>query len=61
VWADSVAVLDGNEAFYMQAVHQESDVVPENIDCIRSMLELTMDGLESMKATDRSLGLKKWW
>ena len=61
VWADSVAVLDGNEAFYMQAVHQESDVVPENIDCIRSMLELTRDGLESMKATDRSLGLKKWW
>ncbi|NOR85220.1 type II glyceraldehyde-3-phosphate dehydrogenase, partial [archaeon] len=36
IWDESINVL-GNELFYMQAVHQESDVIPENIDAIRAM------------------------
>ncbi|EQD38158.1 glyceraldehyde-3-phosphate dehydrogenase, type II, partial [mine drainage metagenome] len=29
--------VDGNRLEYIQAVHQESDVVPDNIDAIRAM------------------------
>jgi glyceraldehyde-3-phosphate dehydrogenase (NAD(P)) len=60
VWEEGVGAYQ-DELFFMQAVHQESDVVPENVDCIRAMLELTKDPLESMKMTDQALELKKWW
>jgi len=57
VWQDGVHVVDGNHLFYFQAVHQESDVVPENVDAIRALLELEKDGRRSMEKTDRSLGI----
>ncbi|MFQ6091778.1 MAG: type II glyceraldehyde-3-phosphate dehydrogenase [bacterium] len=60
VWEEGIGTYH-DEIFYMQAVHQESDVVPENIDAIRAMLKITDDPLESMKMTDESLGLKRWW
>jgi len=58
VWEDGTHVV-GNSLFYYQAVHQESDVIPENIDCIRSMMELERDASRSIRKTDRSLGLMK--
>lgn len=57
VWEDGVHVV-GRTLYYFQAVHQESDVVPENIDAIRAMLELEKDGRASMETTDRSLGIE---
>ena len=39
VWRESLNIIN-NELYYMQAIHQESDVVPENIDAIRALLEL---------------------
>jgi glyceraldehyde-3-phosphate dehydrogenase (NAD(P)) len=60
VWEESVNVRAG-ELFYMQAIHQESDIVPENVDAIRAMLELETDPLASIKKTDIALGLKPWW
>ncbi|HYS99977.1 MAG TPA: type II glyceraldehyde-3-phosphate dehydrogenase [Thermoplasmata archaeon] len=57
VWRDGVHVVDGKRLYYFQAVHQESDVVPENIDAIRALLELEKDGRRSMEKTDRSLGI----
>src|SRR5437870_8576050 len=57
VWRDGVHVVDGKRLYYFQAVHQESDVVPENIDAIRAMLELEKDGRKSMEKTDRSHGI----
>jgi glyceraldehyde-3-phosphate dehydrogenase (NAD(P)) len=57
VWRDGVHIVDGKRLFYFQAVHQESDVVPENIDAIRALLELQKDGRKSMEKTDRSLGI----
>ena len=57
VWRDGVHVTGGKRLFYFQAVHQESDVVPENIDAIRSMLEIQKDGRKSMEKTDQSLGI----
>ena len=57
VWRDGVHVVDGKRLYYFQAVHQESDVVPENVDAIRALLELERDGRRSMEKTDRSLGI----
>ena len=57
VWRDGVHVVDGRRLYYFQAVHQESDVVPENVDAIRALLELEKDGRKSMQKTDRSLGI----
>ncbi len=55
IWKDGVHVV-GDMLYYYQAVHQESDVIPENIDAIRAMMEM-MPKEESMKKTDSSLGI----
>ncbi len=60
VWNESINAKNG-ELFYMQAIHQESDVVPENVDAIRAMLEMESDPLKSVKKTDMAMGLKPWW
>ena len=56
VWEESINVVDG-ELFYMQAVHQESDVVPENVDAIRAMLELEDDAEKSILKTNQAMGI----
>jgi glyceraldehyde-3-phosphate dehydrogenase (NAD(P)) len=50
--------LEGPDLYFFQAIHQESIVVPENIDAIRAMLDLADNGQASMALTDRSLGLR---
>jgi len=57
VWKDGVHVVDGKHLYYFQAVHQESDVVPENVDAIRAMMSLEKDGHRSMEKTDRTMGI----
>jgi len=54
VWTDGVSV-DGNTLRYFQAIHQESDVVPENIDAIRALLSLETDWRASVRLTDQSI------
>ena len=49
--------LDGPELHFFQGIHQESVVVPENIDAIRSMFGLAADAEESIRMTDAALGL----
>ncbi len=56
VWNDGAHMM-GDRLYYYQAIHQESDVIPENIDVIRSMFQLTDDNVKSMEQTDKSLGL----
>ncbi|NYT11225.1 MAG: type II glyceraldehyde-3-phosphate dehydrogenase [Methanomassiliicoccales archaeon] len=58
VWSDGIKVED-KTLYYYQAVHQESDVVPEIIDCIRSMMKLEEDPIKSIRKTDRSMGIGK--
>jgi len=55
VWEDSVSVV-GNKLRFIQAVHQESIVIAENIDAIRAMFGLT-DAQTSMKKTNASMGI----
>ncbi len=56
VWKDSISINKG-ELYFFQAIHQESDVVPENVDAIRAMLEMEKDGMKSIKKTNKSLGI----
>ncbi|MDP6985921.1 MAG: type II glyceraldehyde-3-phosphate dehydrogenase [Candidatus Thalassarchaeaceae archaeon] len=54
VWQDGVK-LDGNRLYYFQAIHQESDVIPENIDCIRAMMGTESDWKKSVSITDGAI------
>lgn len=56
VWKDGIKTV-GSTLYYYQAVHQESDVVPENVDCIRAMMKLEKDNLASIAKTNKSIGL----
>lgn len=55
VWKESVN-LKGQKLNYIQAVHQESDVVPENVDAIRAMFQ-QMDMERSISETDKTLNI----
>lgn len=55
VWEDGIKVV-GNRLFYYQGVHQEADVIPENVDCIRAMCK-AMEGPESVAKTNRAMGI----
>jgi len=55
LWERGISV-EGRDAYFFQAIHQESVVVPENIDAIRAMFNVA-DGPTSIAMTDRALGL----
>lgn len=55
VWSDTVGVW-GKKLLYIQAVHQESDVIPENIDAIRASMG-SCNKNESIRLTDSSMGI----
>jgi len=54
VWEESLNIAHG-ELYYMQAIHQESDVVPENVDAIRAMLEMESDPQKSIEKTNKAM------
>jgi len=56
LWEDSLAVY-GNEAFYNYQVYNQAIVVPENIDAIRALTGIEVDGTLSISKTDQALGL----
>ncbi|MCS7106911.1 MAG: type II glyceraldehyde-3-phosphate dehydrogenase [Acidilobaceae archaeon] len=58
VFEDSIHV-DGDEVMLFQAIHQESIVVPENVDAVRALAEIEEDPQRSIAKTDQSLGLNK--
>ncbi|MDD9953738.1 MAG: type II glyceraldehyde-3-phosphate dehydrogenase [Candidatus Woesearchaeota archaeon] len=55
VWEEGVNV-SGHTLYITMAVHQESIVVPDNIDCIRAMCSDTSKE-ESITKTNKTLGL----
>jgi len=55
VWGESITT-DGDELHLFQAIHQESDVVPENVDALRAVAELA-DAEESIERTNETLGV----
>ena len=54
VWEDGVS-LRGDTLYYFQAIHQESDVVPENVDAIRALTGSETDWRASVAKTDAAI------
>jgi len=55
VWSESITV-EADDLYLFQAIHQESDVVPENVDAIRAILGES-DASSSVATTDEALGM----
>ena len=58
VWEEGIGVKD-KKLFYLQAIHQESDVVLENVDAIRAVTGFK-DGKKSIEMTNKALGINKF-
>ena len=58
VWEEGIGVK-GKKLFYLQAIHQESDVVLENIDAIRAVTGFK-DGEKSIEMTNKALGVNNF-
>ena len=54
VWEDGVKLV-GNNLYYFQAIHQESDVIPENVDAIRALMGTESDWKASVEKTDKAI------
>jgi glyceraldehyde-3-phosphate dehydrogenase (NAD(P)) len=57
IWEESITIDPEGELNLFQAIHQESDVIPENIDCIRAMTGIEKDKKKSMDKTNKTLAL----
>jgi glyceraldehyde-3-phosphate dehydrogenase (NAD(P)) len=55
-WEDILDVID-DEASLVYQVHNESVVVPENVDAIRALTGLETDGSKSIAKTNEALGI----
>jgi len=58
VWEEGIGVKD-KKLFYLQAIHQESDVVLENVDAIRAVTGFK-DGQKSIEMTNKALGVNNF-
>ena len=47
--------LVGDRLYYFQAIHQESDVIPENVDCVRALMGVEEDWKVSVAKTDLAI------
>jgi glyceraldehyde-3-phosphate dehydrogenase (NAD(P)) len=54
IFEESVSCL-GKELYLFQAIHQEADVVVENIDCIRAMTNTVKDAAKSVEMTNKAM------
>ncbi len=55
IWEESISTV-GKDLYLFQGIHQESDVVPENIDAIRAVTG-SADAEESIETTNETLGV----
>jgi glyceraldehyde-3-phosphate dehydrogenase (NAD(P)) len=60
IWRDGINT-SGRYLYFFQAIHQESIVVPEIIDCIRAMCELEASKEKSIAKTNKTLGIGVAW
>ena len=58
IWEEGIGV-EGKKLFYLQAVHQESNVVLENIDAIRAATGFK-DGIKSIQMTNKSMDVNNF-
>ncbi|PCR92293.1 type II glyceraldehyde-3-phosphate dehydrogenase [Natrinema ejinorense] len=55
IWEESVSTV-GRDCYLFQGIHQESDVVPENVDAVRAVTGAA-DAEESIETTNETLGI----
>ena len=55
IWERSIST-EGRDLYLFQSIHQESDVIPENVDAVRAITG-SADKAESMAITDDRLGV----
>jgi glyceraldehyde-3-phosphate dehydrogenase (NAD(P)) len=55
IWERSIS-MEGSDLYLFQSIHQESDVIPENVDAVRAITG-TAEQAESMAITDDRLGV----
>ncbi len=55
IFEDSISA-GGKELYFFQAIHQEADVVVENVDAIRAMTGTVTDPAASIRMTNEALG-----
>ncbi|WP_101295431.1 type II glyceraldehyde-3-phosphate dehydrogenase [Halegenticoccus soli] len=55
IWEESISMVD-DDLYLFQSIHQESDVIPENVDAIRAITGRETQ-LDSMATTDERLGV----
>jgi glyceraldehyde-3-phosphate dehydrogenase (NAD(P)) len=55
IWTESITVED-RDLYLFQAIHQESDVVPENVDAIRAVAGAA-DADASIRRTNEAMGV----
>ncbi len=58
LWED-VLKVQGRELYYTYQVYNEAIVVPETIDAIRALIGTIESAEDSIRITDRALGMKK--
>jgi glyceraldehyde-3-phosphate dehydrogenase (NAD(P)) len=60
IWAASITTerldADRSDCYLFQAIHQEADVVPENVDAVRAIAGVA-DRAESVRRTNEALGI----
>lgn len=56
IWEETITVEDGT-VYWIHMVHQESIVVPDNVDAIRAMFEME-DKEGSIRKTDEAMNLR---
>ena len=56
LWENGIH-LKGKDLYFFQAIHQESIVIPETVDAIRAVLDLSPDAKSSIERTDHALGI----
>ena len=55
IWEEGIGIKD-KKLFYLQAIHQESNVVLENVDAIRAVTGFK-DGKKSIGMTNKAMGV----
>jgi glyceraldehyde-3-phosphate dehydrogenase (NAD(P)) len=55
IWDESITVENG-ELYFFQAIQQESNVIPENVDAIRAAMEAE-EADDSIKLTNKTMGI----
>lgn len=58
IFEDSIGIVNDTELYLFQAIHQEADVVVENIDAIRAAMGTVTSAETSIRMTNEALGFE---